>query len=504
MNEQTPYDFVIAGGGTAGWMAAAALARFLPSGRRVALVESEAIGTVGVGEATIPQLHNLHRGLGIDEDAFIRETKASFKLGIEFDGWLREGERYMHAFGPVGRGAGLLPFHHYWLRARALGIAKPLARYSLNEQAARAIRMQRGEAGQPGPMPYAYHFDAGLYARFLRRMAEAGGVERVEGTIEQVEQNCENGDIAALQLDGDRRVAGRFFLDCTGFRALLIEQSLAAGFDDWSNFLPCDRALAVACDNGGEFTPYTRATARKAGWQWRIPLQHRIGNGLVYSSAHMNDDEAADILLAHLDGAPQGDARPIRFNTGMRRRHWHRNCLALGLAAGFMEPLESTSIHLAQSAIARFLSVLPDGSGDPAVAHWFNAQATFEWTGIRDFLVLHYAANRREGEPFWDAMRAMSLPGTLQAKLDTWRAAGFIPRENEELFTEVGWLQVLVGQGVETQSYNPLADGMDKAGLRRFLDEIEHAITAQVQRMPHHIDTLAGIVRPARTLETAR
>ena len=504
MSEPMSYDFVIAGGGTAGWMAAAALARFLPRGKRVALVESDAIGTVGVGEATIPQIHNLHRGFGIDEDAFIRETKASFKLGIEFDGWLCEGERYMHAFGPVGRGAGLLPFHHYWLRAKALGSGEPLANYSLNEQAARTIRMQRGDAGQPGPMPYAYHFDAGFYAQFLRRFAEQRGVTRIEGTIAEVQQDGESGAITALNLDGGRSVPGRFFIDCTGFRALLIEQTLGAGFDDWRDHLPCDRAVTVACENGGEFTPYTRAMARKAGWQWRIPLQHRIGNGLVYSSAFLDDGEAADLLLSNLDGAPHGDPRIIRFATGKRRQHWHSNCLALGLAAGFMEPLESTSIHLVQSAISRFLSVLPEGDGDPSIVSWFNAQAEFEWSRIRDFLILHYVANRREGEPFWDAMRAASLPGTLEAKLDTWRATGFIHRDHEELFTEVGWLQVLVGQGVEVSGYNPIADTLDEKDLRAFLADTERAVADRVTGMPHHIDVLANIVRPAPALETAQ
>ncbi|QZD90120.1 tryptophan 7-halogenase [Qipengyuania aurantiaca] len=498
MSDKTNRRLVIAGGGTAGWMAAAALARFAPPGTAITLVESEAIGTVGVGEATIPQIHLFNGALGLDEAEFLRETKGSFKLGIEFDGWLREGESYMHAFGAIGRSAGLLPFHHYWLRARKLGIAKPLIRYSLNELAARTMRMQRGRRGGTGPeVPYAYHFDAGLYAAYLRRFAEARGVTRVEGLIESVEQDGENGTITGLALDGDRRVEGDFFFDCTGFRGLLIEQALGAGFDDWTNYLPCDRAMAVPCEGGGDFTPYTRSTARKAGWQWRIPLQHRIGNGMVYSSAHLSDDEAAETLLANLDGAPQGDPRPIRFTTGKRRQHWKGNCLALGLAAGFMEPLESTSIHLVQSAISRFLSVLPQGDPDPAITDWFNDQAEFEWTRIRDFLVLHYTANRRDGQPFWDDVRNMALPETLVAKIASWKAAGLIHREHEELFTDVGWLQVFAGQGVEAEGYNPMADALTDDELRALLDGTEHALVEEVKAMPRHLDFLQQFIRPA-------
>ncbi|KLE35981.1 tryptophan halogenase family protein [Aurantiacibacter luteus] len=499
-----PYDFVIAGGGTAGWMCAAALARFTPPGSRIALVESEAIGTVGVGEATIPQIHLFNGALGLDEAEFLRETKGSFKLGISFDGWLREGESYMHAFGNVGRALGTLPFQHYWLRAKRLGLAKPLQRYSLNELAARTMRMQRGRTQAGQEMPYAYHFDAGLYANYLRRYAEARGVERVEGVIEHVALDGESGAIAALRLDGNRELPGRFFFDCTGFRALLIGEALGTGFDDWSHVLPCDRAMAVPCAGGGDFTPFTRSIARQAGWQWRIPLQHRIGNGLVYSSAHLSDDEASATLLANLDGEPQGDLRPIRFTTGKRRVHWQANCLALGLAAGFMEPLESTSIHLVQSAISRFLAVMPaEGEASPAARDWFNGQAAFEWERIRDFLILHYTANRREGEPFWDHVRHMALPETLVAKLALWREAGFIHREHEELFTEVGWFQVLAGQGVEAEGYNPLADALPEADLAAMLAQTEAALVEQVKPMPRHLDFLADYVGAQSAKEPA-
>ena len=502
MTEPTRHTFVIAGGGTAGWMTAAALSRFAPPGTRVTLVESDAIGTVGVGEATIPQIHLFNGALGIDEAEFLRETKGSFKLGIEFDGWRREGEAYMHAFGDIGRGLGLLPFQHYWLRARKAGFAKPLQRYSLNELAARTMRMQRGKTAAGREMPYAYHFDAGLYAAYLRRFAEARGVTRIEGKIAGVRQHGESGDIAALELDGGEAVEGSFFIDCTGFRALLIEGALGAGFDDWSRYLPCDRAMAVPCEGGGDFTPYTRATARKAGWQWRIPLQHRIGNGHVYCSQFMGDDKAADILLANLDGKPQADPRPIRFTTGKRRAHWKGNCLAVGLSSGFMEPMESTSIHLIQSAISRFLAVLPRGRGEAATVDWFNAQSNFEWERIRDFLVLHYTANEREGQPFWDLVRTMDLPGTLTAKIEQWRASGFIHREHEELFTEVGWFQVLAGQGVEAAGYNPMADALPEDDLRRMLDETELALVEQVKPMPRHLDFLQSYIAAGKAEET--
>lgn len=491
-------SLVILGGGTAGWMAAAALARFAPH-LAITLVESEAIGTVGVGEATIPQIHLFNAALGLDEGEFLRETKASFKLGIEFAGWTRDGDSYMHAFGNIGRSAGLLPFQHYWLRSRALGLAKPLIRYSANELAERTMRVQHpavGPARAPGTgeLPYAYHFDAALYAGFLRRYAEARGVTRVEGRVSAVERDGDSGDIAALRLDADRRVAGDFFLDCSGFRGVLIEGELAAGYDDWTHWLPCDRAVAVPCAGGGDFTPYTRSTARRAGWQWRIPLQHRIGNGYVYASDHISDDEAAATLLANLDGEAQGDPRPLRFTTGRRRRHWVGNCLAVGLSAGFLEPLESTSIHLTQSAISRFLAVLPTGKrADPGIVDWFNAQADFEWSRVRDFIILHYWANDRRGEALWDGVRTMALPDTLSAKIAQWQAAGFIHREHEELFTEVGWFQVFAGQEVAARGWNPLADAPSEAELRALLDGTEAALVEQVRPLPRHLDVIAAL-----------
>lgn len=485
MPETPASSILIVGGGTAGWMAAAALSRF--TDREITLVESETIGTVGVGEATIPQIHLFNAALGIDEGEFLRETRGSFKLGIEFPGWAGEGETYMHAFGPVGHGQGLLPFHQYWLRAKAEGLVDGTRAYSLNERAARALRIQRGEAAS---LPYAYHFDAGLYAGYLRKYAEARGVTRVEGIVDSVQQVSESGDIASVTLEAGSVLSADFFIDCTGFRAILVEGAFAAGFEDWTHWLPCDRAMAVPCAASGDFTPYTQSIARDAGWQWRIPLQHRIGNGYVYCSEFLSDDEAAATLLSNIEGKPDGDPRPLRFATGKRKQHWTHNCLALGLAAGFMEPLESTSIHLIQSAISRFMLMLPEGRGDPAVVAEFNRQADFEWTRIRDFLILHYWANGREGQPFWDRCRAMELPDTLTAKIEQWQATGFLHREHDELFTEVGWFQVLAGQGVEAKGWNPMANAMPSGELTAMLEKIaqnnEHAIAA----MPGHTDAL--------------
>lgn len=480
-------------------MAAAALGRF--GNREVLLVESDTIGTVGVGEATIPQIRLFNAALGIDEAEFLRETRGTFKLAIEFDGWTGDGSSYLHAFGQVGVGAGILPFQHYWLRARTEGAGEPLSHYCLNDRAARAGKMQifRSGADRPGPdMPWAYHFDASLYAAFLRRYAEAHGVRRIEGNIAEIERDPDSGDITTLRLDGDRLIEGSFFIDCTGFRSLLLGGALGVKFDDWSRWLPCDRAVAVPCEAKGEFTPYTRATAREAGWQWRIPLQHRIGNGHVFCSDFVSEDGAAEVLLANLDGKPTDEPRVLKFTTGMRREQWSHNCLALGLSAGFMEPLESTSIHLVQSSIARLLQMMPGASVTPAIREEFNRQARFEWSRIRDFLILHYWANGREGDPFWDRCRTMDVPDTLAEKVALFRAGGHIHREHEELFTEPGWLQVLTGQGVEPEAYNPLADAMPAEELGQFLSRLAANQAELVEAMPDHAHFLRAYIDPSR------
>ncbi|MGB5778722.1 MAG: tryptophan halogenase family protein [Allopontixanthobacter sediminis] len=498
MDEGRKKRIIIVGGGTAGWMAAAALARF--TDRAITLVESEAIGTVGVGEATIPQLRLFNAGLGIDEAEFLRETRGSFKLGIEFAGWSGDGSRYMHAFGSVGQGAGLLPFHQYWLRAHASGIAGELGRYSLNETAARAGKMQiwRPSPGAQTPdMPWAYHFDAGLYAAYLRRYCEARGVTRVEGTVSRAEKSPDGGTLTAIVLGDGTSISGDFFIDCSGFRALLIGGALGSELEDWSQWLPCNRAVAVPCAGTGEFTPYTRSTATRAGWRWRIPLQHRIGNGHIYCSSFMSDDEAAANLLDNLDGAAPDDPRVLQFTTGMRRTQWSGNCLALGLAAGFMEPLESTSIHLVQSAIARFLNMLPGSVPQPALIDEFNRQASFEWTSIRDFLILHYHANGRVGEPFWDACRTAEVPETLQRKIDQFRAAGFVHREHEELFTDAGWVQVMIGQGIWPDRWHPIADTVPESDLAAMMTVLEQRHVQTAAKMSGHAPFLRAYCAPA-------
>lgn len=494
---------VIVGGGTAGWMSAAALARFAPPGYAITLIESDVIGTVGVGEATIPAIRLFNDALEIDEGAFLAATKGSFKLGIEFAGWVADGHSYMHAFGQVGRQLGLLPFRHFWARGRALGLAKPLAHYSANELAARTGRMAVGASGPGIPeVPYAYHFDAGLYAEFLRAYAEERGVIRIEATLQGATRTAE-GDIAAVVTDDGRTIAGDFFIDCSGFRGLLIEQELQTGYDDWRDWLPCDRAIAVPCEPTGNFTPYTRSTARAAGWQWRIPLQHRIGNGHVFCSTFMSDDEAAAVLLANLDGKPLADPRTIPFVTGRRKQIWNRNVLAVGLSSGFLEPLESTSIHLIQSTITRLLTVLPGKQIDPAVVAGFNRRSAAEFENIRDFLVLHYWANQRTGQPFWDRMRTLELPETLQQRIDEYRAINQIQPSHDELFTEVAWFQVLAGQGLTPRSWNPIADRYPQSELERFLVAVEQAAIETVRPMSMHIDCVAAVCGAAKTEKAA-
>ncbi|MBA3939979.1 MAG: tryptophan halogenase [Sphingopyxis sp.] len=495
-----PMRIMIIGGGTAGWMAAACLRRFLPENWSIRLVESDAIATVGVGEATIPQIRLFNEALGIDEDEFLTATQGTIKLGIEFSDWTRLGHRYMHAFGAIGRGLGLLDFHHYWLRARAAGVAKGLERYSLNEQAAHARRMQRG-APRTSPylleMPYAYHFDAALYAAYLRRRAEAGGVERIEGKVADVRLDGASGNVAGVTLDDGRAFDGDFFIDCSGFRGLLIEGALATGYDDWSRWLLNNRAVAVPCAHGDTpLLPWTGATAREAGWQWRIPLQHRIGNGYVYCSDHISDDEAEATLLANLDGPAQAEVNRLRFTSGKRRKHWNRNVVALGLASGFMEPLESTSIHLIQAGISRLLKMLPAGASDPAVAAEFNRQSDFEWERIRDFIILHFKATTRTDTQYWRDRAAVEVPDTLAAKIELFRAQGLIFREHEELFTESGWLQVLVGQGIEPRRWHPLADGIGEAELAQYLAGISLMIDREVAQMESY-DAFLAATRPA-------
>jgi tryptophan halogenase len=486
----TPYRIVIAGGGTAGWMAAAAFARFFRRGADIRLIESEAIGTVGVGEATIPQIRLFNENLGIDEADFLRRTQGTFKLGIDFVGWSEPGARYFHGFGSLGRGLGILPFYQYWLRYRSEGGALDLSEFAANSIAARENRfgpLPSHVNGQPTALGYAYHFDAGLYARFLRTIAETNGVRRTEGKIGSVALDGETGFIEALVMENGERIEGDLFIDCSGFRGLLIEEALGSGFEDWSAFLPCDRALAVPCARVEPLVPYTRCTARDAGWQWRIGLQHRTGNGHVYCSDFMSEEEAAETLLGNLDGEAMAEPLRLRFRAGKRRRIWTKNCVALGLAAGFLEPLESTSIHLIQAGIARLLTLFPTHSFDEADIAEFNAQSDFEWEAVRDFIVLHYRLNRRDGE-FWRRCREMKLPDSLAHKIELFESHGRIVRFNTELFNEISWLQVMYGQGLRPRAYHPLADQPTGEELARFIDSASRQSRREADMLPLHAD----------------
>ncbi|HEV7234396.1 MAG TPA: tryptophan halogenase family protein, partial [Sphingorhabdus sp.] len=428
------------------------------------------------------------------ENEFIRATQGSFKLGIEFADWLEPGHRYIHAFGQVGRPLGLVPFHHYWLRHHQTGGASSLWDHSPTAIAAADNRFARLDE-KPGALPtgvaYAYHFDAGLYAAFLRKYAEARGVKRTEGQVVDVSLNSETGFVEAVSLASGEKIEGDLFIDCSGFRGLLIEQALHSGYEDWSHWLPCNRALAVPCASADPLTPYTRSTAREAGWQWRIPLQHRTGNGYVYCSEYLDDAAATETLMSNLDGEALAEPRQLRFVTGKRRQIWKKNCVSLGLASGFLEPLESTSIHLIQACIANLLNFFPTAGFQQADIDAFNAQADFEFASIRDFIILHYHAQRREGA-FWQRCREMEIPDSLAAKLELFKSNGRITRFNEELFTELGWLQVMWGQGLRPNGYHPLADQLAPEQLSEFMG-ISHKHAAHVaSQMPPHKDYIAA------------
>jgi tryptophan halogenase len=487
----------IVGGGTAGWMSAAALTKVMPL-LRVELVESDEIGIIGVGEATIPPISFFNAMLELDEDAFVRATKATYKLGIEFVDWTRIGHRYFHPFGPFGADLGI-DFQHLWLKARSEGDETPLEDYSIAAVAARSGRFQRaGEAPPNSPLSrlaYAFHFDAGLYAEFLRGIATGRGAKRTEGRIVSVERHGESGLVTAVLLSDGRRVSADFFIDCSGFRGLLIEEALGSGYDDWSQWLPCDRALAVPSARTGDPVPFTRSTARAAGWTWRIPLQHRTGNGYVYSSRHLSDDEAAATLLGGLDGEALAEPRQLRFTGGIRKRPWTGNVLSLGLAGGFLEPLESTSIHLVQAGLARFMGLFPTRRHDQADIDEYNRLTLADYEAIRDFLVLHYAATEREDTAFWRERKGMALPEELAHRLALFRASGRIFKRERDLFSEDSWLAVMHGQGVEARGYHPLAEETDSVQLRRTLGQVRSRIEQAVRAMPTHAQFLAGASR---------
>ncbi len=508
MKNGEPLRVVIVGGGTSGWMVAAALAKVLKGLYSISLVESEEIGTVGVGEATIPMIQLFNRMLEINEDEFIRETQASFKLGIEFVNWGRLGDHYFHGFGVIGQDNWTVDFHQYWLKQYLAGKAKELEYYSINTMACLQDRFMRPRMDMPksplSQIAYAFHFDASLYARYLRRLSEARGVKRIEGRIVDVVLREGDGHVSAVKLQSGQSVEGELFIDCSGFRALLIEGALKAGFEDWSHWLPCDRAIAVPCASTTDFHPYTRSTARQAGWQWRIPLQHRIGNGYVFSSKHLSEDEATTTLLGNLDGKALAEPRPIRFVTGRRKLAWSKNVVAIGLASGFLEPLESTSIHLVQMGIAHLLTFFPSAGFEPTDVAQYNKVMQQEYEWVRDFIILHYKATERTDTPFWNYCRTMDVPPALRHRMELFGTHGRVFREGNELFAKVSWLQVMHGQRIRPATYHPLTDLLSEAEIAAYLDEVAGVIAACTEVMPKHArfiaeHCVAGAAPGART-----
>ncbi|NBC20410.1 MAG: tryptophan halogenase [Alphaproteobacteria bacterium] len=485
---------VIVGGGSAGWMTAAALANALQGSCEITLIESEEIGTVGVGEATIPPVRQFNARLGIDEPTFLKETGGTFKLGIEFVDWYEIGKSYFHPFGQYGAEFDTVPFYQYWMREYLAGEPTPLDDYSMAWAMARAGRFEhpaRDKRLIQSTFDYAYHFDATHYARFLRGYSEARGVQRVEGRVGDVSRDGESGFITSVSLEDGRRFEGELFIDCTGFFGLLIEQTLKTGYEDWSHWLPCDRAVAMPCEASEPPAPYTRSIARRAGWQWRIPLQHRVGNGHVYASAYMEPGEAESELVASLEGTAKGEPRHLRFTTGRRRKFWNGNCVAIGLSAGFMEPLESTSLHLIQYGILRLLALFPDRAMSPLLAEEYNALTSAEYERIRDFLILHYKATARRDSPFWEYVADMQVPDRLAYKMAHFRAHGMIVSDERELFTNPSWIAVYTGQGVLPERAPALSSYRAQVPVAERMKQVRTAMAEAVAAMPAHADFLA-------------
>jgi len=476
-------------------MTAAALSDTLGRQCQIVLVESEAIGTVGVGEATIPPIRNFNQRLGIDEATFVRETAGSYKLGIQFVDWKQVGQSYFHPFGQYGAEFDKVPFYHYWMRENLAGrLPGPIDEFSMCWAMASAGKFAHPERDRrkiQSTFDYAYHFDAGLYAGFLRRYAEQRGVIRVEGKVERVARRGENGFIDFVMLDNGETIDGEFFVDCSGFRGLLIEGALEAGYENWQKWLPCDRAVAVPSSKQDAITPYTRSTAKAAGWQWRIPLQHRTGNGYVHCSEFISEEDAASTLLAGLDGVPQAEPRFLRFVTGRRNKFWDRNCVAIGLSAGFMEPLESTSLHLIQYGILRLIALLPDTAMSPLLAQEYNKQTTAEYERIRDFLILHYKATEREDSELWRYCRSMSVPDSLQYKIDHFREYGLLVSDERELFSNPSWIAVYLGQGIYPKRAPAIAQQRDHVPVTDRMSAIRAAMTEAVDEMQPHSDFIA-------------
>ena len=489
MNERIR-KVVIVGGGTAGWMTAAMLSRLLGSQLDIELVESDDIGISGVGEATIPPIQNANAALGLDESEFVRETKATIKLAIKFDNWRVPGEGYFHTFGAPGRSQAFCHFHHFWVRAVQAGNTSSIWDYDLNYLCATANKFAKLEVKDPvWEMQYAYHFDAGLYGQYLRRFSEKQGVRRTEGLVVDVKLDPESGDVTTLVLKSGKEISGDLFIDCSGTRGLLISQTLETGYEDWGHWLPCDRAMAVPSERFETTLPYTRSIAHEGGWQWRIPLQHRNGNGLVYSSRHYSDDEAADVLLNNLDSKAIDEPKIIPFRTGRTRKQWHKNVVAIGLSSGFLEPLESTSIHLIQTAITRLITFFPHNGVAPKLREQYNRQSQAEFEYIRDFIILHYHLNERDGD-FWKHTREMDVPERLTHKMELFRATGALPNDHMDVFLEPSWLQVMLGQGIMPQDYHPLADTLPDKQLEEKLAMTKQTKMQPMDQIPSHDEFL--------------
>jgi len=489
MSNERVKNVVIVGGGTAGWITASLLAKVLGKSIKITLVESDKIGIIGVGEATIPPIIAFNNAIGVNETDFIKATKGTIKLGIQFENWGKKGDSYMHAFGDIGKNFPFCEFHHFWVKNRQDGDNSNFWDYSLNYQAAKHNKFARLNGIEGTNLPgvsYAYHFDASLYAKFLSEFCINLGVNRIEGTINNVNLDADSGFVKSLELENGSNIEGDLFVDCTGLAALLIEKKLSTGFDDWSQWLPCNRAVAVPSESSDRIIPYTRSIAHDSGWQWQIPLQHRTGNGLVYSSKYLSDDEAINTILSNLDGEALDEPRVIPYRTGRRRKQWNRNVVAIGLSAGFFEPLESTNIHLIQTGAIRLLKLFPHNGIKQEEINEYNTQAKHEYERIRDFIILHYKLNQRNDTEFWKQCQRMDIPNSLRHRMELFKKSGKVFREQEDLFTEVAWKQVMIGQGGIPEDYHPLVDTLSKEQIKDLMTSLKTLINRTVDKMPTH------------------
>ncbi|MBQ4849739.1 tryptophan halogenase family protein [Pseudoalteromonas sp. MMG012] len=497
MESQTRQTLTIVGGGTAGWLTASLFAKVMGKQLNIILIESDNIASVGVGEATIPPILPFNGALGIDENTFIQATKATIKLGIQFEGWSKTKPSYMHAFGNIGKDFPFCDFYHHWLAAKALGNKHDFWDFSLNYQAAKQhkfAKLQNIPNTRLKGLSYAYHFDAHLYAQFLSQHAQSMGVTRIEGTVDSVGIATETGFVEQLTLTDGQQVSGDIFVDCTGMQALLIEKTLNCGFEDWSHWLPCDRAMAVQSTHDSEkIEPFTRSTVHRAGWQWRIPLQHRVGNGIVYSSKHMSDESAKATLLENVSGEVLGSPKVIRFRTGKRLTPWHKNVVAIGLSSGFLEPLESTSIHLIQTAAVRLLKLFPQGNINQSSVEQFNRETGQELEQIRDFIILHYKLNDRADSDFWRLCSGMAIPERLKHRIALFKESGVLPHQADALFAEMAWQQVMIGQGLIPEQQHPLIDSLSAQQRNELLVNLKTLIDATVASLPTHDAFLASL-----------